>query len=734
MQQATGEKDKSTAAADLFQSVVSSSSGFAASAAAAASGQQATVGGGGNSSTSRPLRRLSSFRRYRNPLRNTDSESGGGGFSASNIQDRPSVSVTGDSAAQSAAAAASAKSNNKWQSTWELTPKEIAKREKKLKRKKRRAELENFFTLGISKNPSSSAATATAAATTTTTTVDHKSCQTAPAVALTAALAAAATAAGSSDPSTSATSTDRLLTSGNQGRISPAADTMPTTNDDTSAAAAASKTTDENKVANETPILVVNGHRDLSLNKDDELQVVASEQPPSNHVEAAEKPKASAAAQAEHVEPAPPQKPPKRSRKQKTEDSTAAAAAINIPKQPPWKFLLDTNVNTHIDTLFKFIFENDSFFEMVTKKRYDEVSSFRIEPWSFHNDDDDDEDDEDEEEEEEGDEDAANRRDAAAAANGQEKRRMFYSFVQTIAFTRSTISVEQLLTKSHISPGNCYIVDVICRNSGVMYSDSFLLHLQYRFVRLDILEPRADKNQTKLTVQAEIEFIKPCLFKGRVESETWSGMKKYYEIVELEIQDLHAKNISMDPNAKQKPVKTQLQAETAGAAVGSNSAAAVASRSHPQPQDAAAAAKKAKKRSALKASEAVAAGGGAMGGGAPIAAATMRRQDSAGVQGQTAAADGGGQGQIVTLTVIVIFLLVTITAVTLALYKMTGTVELLSQRVMTLENTINEMRDSSANCSTNQQLSDSTSSTSSSDYSAALTEAAAAGTDAYSEL
>lgn len=35
---------------------------------------------------------------------------------------------------------------------------------------------------------------------------------------------------------------------------------------------------------------------------------------------------------------------------------------------------------------------------------------------------------------------------------------------------------------------------------------------------------------------ADIEFVKPCLFKGRIESEAWSGMKKYYELVEIEVQ------------------------------------------------------------------------------------------------------------------------------------------------------------------------------------------------------
>jgi hypothetical protein len=34
----------------------------------------------------------------------------------------------------------------------------------------------------------------------------------------------------------------------------------------------------------------------------------------------------------------------------------------------------------------------------------------------------------------------------------------------------------------------------------------------------------------------DIVFVKPCLFKGRIETESWSGLKKYYEMMEREVQ------------------------------------------------------------------------------------------------------------------------------------------------------------------------------------------------------
>ena len=93
------------------------------------------------------------------------------------------------------------------------------------------------------------------------------------------------------------------------------------------------------------------------------------------------------------------------------------------------------------------MFESESFFDIVTKKRYDEVASFSVTPWAVTS---------------PGDEDDG--AGAAASADAKETRTMFYQFVQTIAFSRTTIAVEQLMTKTFVSPGHCYIVD--CQAQG----------------------------------------------------------------------------------------------------------------------------------------------------------------------------------------------------------------------------------------------------------------------------
>ena len=45
-----------------------------------------------------------------------------------------------------------------------------------------------------------------------------------------------------------------------------------------------------------------------------------------------------------------------------------------------------------------------------------------------------------------------------------------------------------------------------------------------------------DFNLSRLIVIASIDFVKPCLFQGRIESEAWSGLKKYYDLVDQEVQ------------------------------------------------------------------------------------------------------------------------------------------------------------------------------------------------------
>ena len=107
---------------------------------------------------------------------------------------------------------------------------------------------------------------------------------------------------------------------------------------------------------------------------------------------------------------------------------------------------------------------------------------------------------------------------------------MKYQITKTIAFSRQVVYVEQTQTKlPYCRKGHVYGVDTVTQNSGVVYSDYFRLNIHYRFSKVT-------SKSAKLEVAADVEFVKPCLFKSKIESESWSGMKKYYELVEVEVQ------------------------------------------------------------------------------------------------------------------------------------------------------------------------------------------------------
>ena len=61
-----------------------------------------------------------------------------------------------------------------------------------------------------------------------------------------------------------------------------------------------------------------------------------------------------------------------------------------------------------------------------------------------------------------------------------------------------------------------------------MYADYFMLEVHTRL-------EKESETKTKLNVIVDITWDKPCLMKSKIETETVSGMKKYYEVFEREI-------------------------------------------------------------------------------------------------------------------------------------------------------------------------------------------------------
>ena len=57
-------------------------------------------------------------------------------------------------------------------------------------------------------------------------------------------------------------------------------------------------------------------------------------------------------------------------------------------------------------------------------------------------------------------------------------------------------------------------------NSGVVYSDYFQIHIHYRFTaERPVSTSKAQLPAARLIVVADIEFVKPCLFKARKTSK-----------------------------------------------------------------------------------------------------------------------------------------------------------------------------------------------------------------------
>ena len=158
---------------------------------------------------------------------------------------------------------------------------------------------------------------------------------------------------------------------------------------------------------------------------------------------------------------------------------------------------------------FQAAFENDTFFEIVTRKAVDEMRNFVSPPW-------------------------------AKNQNGEIFRIQKYQFVKTLMMTRNVINVQQTQTRSLLTiPGKMYIIDAVTENSGIMYADYFRVPLHWRFIREDLYtgdrSVKENKRKTRLQIVASIEWLKACIMKGKIETETHSNLKKYYEVVEKEL-------------------------------------------------------------------------------------------------------------------------------------------------------------------------------------------------------
>ena len=83
------------------------------------------------------------------------------------------------------------------------------------------------------------------------------------------------------------------------------------------------------------------------------------------------------------------------------------------PKLLKGKKLVDTRVGMDVDALFRSVFRNDNFFEIVGAKVYDDFRNFTINPWT------------------------------ASPGTGLDARLITYDLSKSIAFSKQNVHVEQ---------------------------------------------------------------------------------------------------------------------------------------------------------------------------------------------------------------------------------------------------------------------------------------------------
>lgn len=146
------------------------------------------------------------------------------------------------------------------------------------------------------------------------------------------------------------------------------------------------------------------------------------------------------------------------------------------------------------------IYEDDSFFERLSTKVYGECNDFRVTSWTK-------------------DEDSENL-----------SRKMSYTFPKSLAITKYTISVNQAQTRlSWSTPGLAYGVNTVNRSAGAPYADYFFVETHTRFEKV------RGENKTKVTILGNLTWEKQCFLRSKIESESWSNMRKFYDEYEQEL-------------------------------------------------------------------------------------------------------------------------------------------------------------------------------------------------------
>lgn len=185
-----------------------------------------------------------------------------------------------------------------------------------------------------------------------------------------------------------------------------------------------------------------------------------------------------------------------------------ASQPVEVPPLPSGRNLLDIAVSLNIDQLFGLLFTDCQFYRnwLFDPRRQVDTKNLSATAWSQNE------------------------------TTGLLERDLTYDRFQDFVITSATIKVSQKHTQQPwSSPGVAYGVDLRITNKGAPYADSFVITEHYRLTS-------TGPDTCHLVIIANVDFIKYSFVKGKIESETWAGLNKGYQLLKETLFDNNNNN------------------------------------------------------------------------------------------------------------------------------------------------------------------------------------------------
>jgi len=202
----------------------------------------------------------------------------------------------------------------------------------------------------------------------------------------------------------------------------------------------------------------------------------------------------------------------------------APTTPVEVPPLPSGRTLLDIETTMDIDQLFTQLFTDCQWYRdwLFDPRRQVDTKNLSATDWKKNE------------------------------TSGLLERDLTYDRFQDFVITSATIKVSQKHTQQPWSrAGVVYGVDQRITNKGAPYADSFVITEHYR-----LTSPRP--GSCRLIIVANVDFIKYSFVKGKIESESWAGLNKSYELLR-EILENNNNNNNSQTRADPGEVKENIR-------------------------------------------------------------------------------------------------------------------------------------------------------------------------------